>query len=272
LVLKVPAGSAKGLIAAGLFFILWGSLAWLALVRGDGTNGFTIGLVLPFAGALAVIGGVTQIGTVYLIDGTTQSLTIRKRFGPPVSMGRECFQAIVLEVLPTNLHQRETCRVTLVSSPQVLPSRQPQTRLRVIGMRRTDQPDAIHLVNAAVQIGRLLALPVEGKGEVAVGGEALRAAVIEARRPPSQTAPQIGAEFPPVNRTDVDPSPSRKNRPNWASAVALGAIVGAGISFWVSSTIPDPQITRAGIALTGAGIGALAGVILAALDRVGMKR
>jgi len=186
LVLRGHIGASVLMVIGGLLLTVWGVFPWMALVIGSDQSIPLKALAIAPGGMALVAAGVVQATRRYTFDARQQSLVCSTRFRKPQVYPRSAFSLIAINVLPTNLQQRETVQLRLrqfVSENSGI----------LIGARRSNKKDTVYLVLAAIEIARLLDHSIEVRGQCKEGGPALLHALATAStivRAPTPNAPQ----------------------------------------------------------------------------------
>ena len=166
LVLRGHVGASIFMIIGGLLLAFWGVFPWWALLRGYDQSIPIMALLLAPGGLALIAGGIIQITLRYTFDGEQQSLISTSRFRKPEIRSRRAFTHIAVNLLPTNLEQRETVQLQLMQPGSE------NTKI-FIGARRSNKKDALNLVLAAIEMARLLDHSIEVRGECKEGSPAL---------------------------------------------------------------------------------------------------
>jgi hypothetical protein len=128
--------------------------------------------MLLAAGPLLMARGAFLLGQTWVIERSLGQIRVARWFAKPKIFDRSVFRAIVLQVTPKSIHNRESISLRLrFDDDQVLS----------LGNRLTTTGGAVHLASMAVELARILMLPVRGKGLPTQGGEKLARAVWHVR-------------------------------------------------------------------------------------------
>jgi hypothetical protein len=166
LVLRGHIGASVLMIIGGLLLTFWGVFPWMALITGSDQSIPIIALFLAPGGLALIVGGIVQATLRYTFDGEQQSLICASRFRKPEVRSGRAFTHIAINVLPTNLDQRETVQLQLMQPGSE------DTKI-LIGARRSNKKDALSLVLAGIEIARLLDHSIEVRGQCKEGSPSL---------------------------------------------------------------------------------------------------
>src|SRR5258706_1117062 len=159
------------MLLGGLLLPLLGVFPWIALVTGSDQRIRIVALFLAPGGLALIVGGIVQATLRYTFDGEQQSLISASRFRKPEVRSGRAFTYIAINVLPTNLEQRETVQLQLMQPGSE------NTKI-LIGARRSNKKDALNLVLAGIEIARLLDHSIEVRGQCKEGSPSLLEALV----------------------------------------------------------------------------------------------